>query len=175
MNSRILFVGELEELKTSLDRMECQWDMVFTQNGPDALETLSATDFDVVVADTDIPGTDSSVLLNDISERHPDILGDELADLGHGFSASRSHLFHNVKVKRRRARQGLHLGEAGGEGFVHHDAPQRESSGYLRFQKFRIARLPQALMCGCYGLRQVPVFSQKHHANRLRMLFTDIV
>jgi len=74
MKSRILFVGDLDDLQASLDRMSCQWDMAFIQNGTDALETLSKGPFDVVVADMQISGINSPDFFNQISEQHPKII-----------------------------------------------------------------------------------------------------
>ena len=74
MKSRILFVGDLDDLPGSLDRMHCQWDMAFIQNGTDALETLSKGPFDVVVADMQISGITSSDFFNQISEQYPQII-----------------------------------------------------------------------------------------------------
>lgn len=47
------------------------WDMKFVESGPDALDCLAASPFDVVVSDMRMPGMDGSELLHAISDRHP--------------------------------------------------------------------------------------------------------
>jgi HD-like signal output (HDOD) protein len=74
MKSRILFVGKLEDLRTSLDRMRCQWELEFTESSADALLALSIRPYDVVVADRDIHDTDSTELFHKITEEHPKII-----------------------------------------------------------------------------------------------------
>ncbi len=78
MKRRILFVDNdpnvLHGLKRMLRPMRHEWNMVFTENGEDALDHLSKGPFDVVVTDIKMPGIDGVRLLTEIMKRHPQIV-----------------------------------------------------------------------------------------------------
>jgi HD-like signal output (HDOD) protein len=58
-------------LRHLLADMQDQWCMEFVSNGAQALQLLSATPFDVVVADLEMPGIDGEQLLLDVMHRAP--------------------------------------------------------------------------------------------------------
>ena len=72
---KILFVDDevkvLEGLRRMLRSLRRDWDMVFVENGPDALDRLAMSSFDVVVSDMRMPGMDGSELLQQIANCHP--------------------------------------------------------------------------------------------------------
>jgi HD-like signal output (HDOD) protein len=72
---RILFVDDepmiLQALQRMLRPMRGEWEMVFAEGGPAALEALAARPFDVVVTDMRMPGMDGAELLRAVRDRHP--------------------------------------------------------------------------------------------------------
>jgi len=80
VKSRILFVGDLDGLQKSLERMQRQWDMAFTQSGREALKTLAKRSFEVVVADSQVSEIKSVDLFNQICKQDPKIIRVMLLD-----------------------------------------------------------------------------------------------
>lgn len=78
MAKKILFVDDepniLQGLQRMLRGMRQEWDMAFASGGEEALETLSKSDFDVVVTDMRMPGIDGAHLLQEVTNRHPQII-----------------------------------------------------------------------------------------------------
>lgn len=74
---KILFVDDeariLEGLRRMLRSMRNEWDMIFVDNGPAALEEMTKQDFDVIVSDMRMPGMDGSQLLNRVKNEHPEV------------------------------------------------------------------------------------------------------
>jgi HD-like signal output (HDOD) protein/CheY-like chemotaxis protein len=74
----VLFVDDeanvLQALRRSLRRKAGEWDMVFAGSGPEALETMAARPFDIVVTDMRMPGMDGAQLLLEVRRRHPDAI-----------------------------------------------------------------------------------------------------
>jgi len=75
---RVLFVDDepnvLSGLRRMLRPMQRDWDMHFAHGGAEALEALTSTPFDVVVADMRMPGIDGAALLAEVSRMHPRIV-----------------------------------------------------------------------------------------------------
>ncbi len=73
---RILLVDDeplvLAELKRDLGDACADWDMSFAESGAKALELMTQSAFDVVVADDVMPGTTGAKLLNYVAEQFPD-------------------------------------------------------------------------------------------------------
>ena len=64
---KILFVDDqpsvLEETQIATQDMRLEWDMSFVQSADEAMELIDERDFDVVVTDMRMPGTDGAELL----------------------------------------------------------------------------------------------------------------
>ena len=75
MNKRILFVDDepmvLQGLQRSLHGMRSEWEMAFASSGPEALETMAGSHFDVVITDMRMPGMDGAQLLDQVKKRFP--------------------------------------------------------------------------------------------------------
>ena len=75
MKKRILFVDDemlvLEGLQRMLRPMRAEWDMVFVDNGPKALELMAQAPFDVVISDMRMPGMNGAELLAEVLKRFP--------------------------------------------------------------------------------------------------------
>ncbi len=73
MSNRILFVDDepklLKGLERSLRGMRDQWEMHFVTGGPEALEAMARTPFDVVISDMRMPGMDGAQLLDLVRKR----------------------------------------------------------------------------------------------------------
>ena len=73
---RILFVDDEPKILGGLRRMlrslRNEWEMEFAHSGPEALDRLAASAFDVVVSDMRMPGMDGTQLLSEVRELHPD-------------------------------------------------------------------------------------------------------
>ncbi len=79
MNSqKILFVDDepqiLEGIQDLLRRQRKEWDMTFVTSGEAALKALEQQPFDVIVSDMRMPGMDGAMLLEQVRERHPEVL-----------------------------------------------------------------------------------------------------
>lgn len=75
---RILFVDDESRILEGLQRMlrPCrkQWEMTFVNSGSEALATLAASSYDVIVSDMRMPGMDGAQLLKSVSERYPGMI-----------------------------------------------------------------------------------------------------
>ena len=75
---RILFVDDepniLDGLRRMLFPMRKQWDMVFADSAPQAMEDLALEQFDVIVTDMRMPGTDGAELLDQVSKDFPEMV-----------------------------------------------------------------------------------------------------
>jgi len=78
MLKRVLFVDDepnvLDGLRRMLRPLRQEWDMAFASNGPEALEVLGTTAFDVIVTDMRMPGMDGAELLAHVRGRHPRVV-----------------------------------------------------------------------------------------------------
>lgn len=74
-NKRILFVDDeplvLQGLQRSLRGMRGEWEVEFAASGPEALETMARSPFDVVITDMRMPGMDGAQLLYQVKRRFP--------------------------------------------------------------------------------------------------------
>jgi HD-like signal output (HDOD) protein len=74
----ILFVDDEPDVLQGLQRVLMDkiddWDMVFVDNGKEALEILERQHIDVIVSDMRMPGIDGANLLHQVHERHPDVV-----------------------------------------------------------------------------------------------------
>jgi len=72
---RILFVDDeskvLQGLRRMLRSLRREWDMEFAEGGPEALDRLAASPFDVVVTDMRMPGMDGAQLLDEVMKLYP--------------------------------------------------------------------------------------------------------
>ena len=75
---RILFVDDdariLESLRRMLRHCRNEWEMVFVQSGPEALEELRSQNFDVIVSDVRMPGMDGIQLLEHVQKDFPGMI-----------------------------------------------------------------------------------------------------
>jgi HD-like signal output (HDOD) protein len=75
VKKRILFVDDevlvLEGLQRMLRPMRAEWDMVFVDNGPKALELMAEGPFDVIISDMRMPGMNGAELLAEVLKRFP--------------------------------------------------------------------------------------------------------
>ncbi len=71
----ILFVDDEEKVLDGLRRMlyslRQEWDMGFVQSAAEALEALKKKEYDVVVSDMRMPGTDGAELLEIVKQQYP--------------------------------------------------------------------------------------------------------
>lgn len=76
--TRILFVDDeqrvLDGLRRSVYALRTEWQADFACGSADALKILELRQFDVIVTDMRMPGTDGSALLQHVMERHPELL-----------------------------------------------------------------------------------------------------
>jgi putative nucleotidyltransferase with HDIG domain len=76
--NRILFVDDepnvLEGLRRMLYSLRNEWDMKFVSSGTEALRCLSAAPFDVLVTDVRMPGMNGIELLQEVIQRHPQVI-----------------------------------------------------------------------------------------------------
>ncbi|MGK7346318.1 MAG: HDOD domain-containing protein [Candidatus Nitrospinota bacterium M3_3B_026] len=74
----VLFVDDepkiLDGLRRMLRGMRGKWDMAFAKSGPEALQMLAEEPFDVIVTDMRMPGMDGAQLLDEVSNRYPQIV-----------------------------------------------------------------------------------------------------
>lgn len=74
---RILFVDDeasvLDGLRRMLRKERGEWEMDFATSGPQALEKLAQTPFDVIVTDMQMPGMTGADLLERTVEVHPEV------------------------------------------------------------------------------------------------------
>ncbi len=78
MPKRLLFVDDdpmvLDGLRRTLHRMRQEWDMQFVGSAAAALEALDKEPYDAVVSDMRMPLMDGAQLLEEIKQRHPDVV-----------------------------------------------------------------------------------------------------
>jgi len=74
----ILFVDDepniLQGLQRALRPLRHEWDMAFVGSGPEALDLLVTSPFDVIVSDMRMPGMDGAQLLTAVMHLHPEIV-----------------------------------------------------------------------------------------------------
>lgn len=74
---RILFVDDevhvIEGLRRMLRKQRNEWDMVFASSGTEALATMEAAPFDVIVTDMQMPGMNGAEVLERVLQTHPDM------------------------------------------------------------------------------------------------------
>ncbi|NCC52144.1 MAG: HDOD domain-containing protein [Spartobacteria bacterium] len=72
---KILFVDDdqnvLDGLRRMLRPMRAEWDMRFTDSGPNGLQLMENEPFDVVVSDMRMPGMDGAQFLNEVMRLYP--------------------------------------------------------------------------------------------------------
>jgi len=75
MNKRILFVDDepmiLQGIQHSLRGMRAEWEVELANSGPQALEAMAQTPFDVVITDMRMPGMDGAQLLDLVKTKFP--------------------------------------------------------------------------------------------------------
>jgi HD-like signal output (HDOD) protein len=75
---RILFVDDQENVLHGIQRMlrpmRNEWDIVTATSGPQALDLLAGSSFDVIVSDMRMPGMDGAQLLGEVRARHPRVV-----------------------------------------------------------------------------------------------------
>ena len=78
MKKKILFVDDEEMVLDGLKRMlrpyRSEWDMAFVDSGHKALDLLSQSEFDVIVADMRMPEMNGATLLNTVMKKYPRIV-----------------------------------------------------------------------------------------------------
>ena len=74
----ILFVDDEPKLLDGLRRMLFRygdlWDIEFASSGAEALQALSASNFDVIIADMRMPGMNGAELLNEVARLYPQMV-----------------------------------------------------------------------------------------------------
>lgn len=77
MKKRIIFVDDesnlLQGLKRMLRKKHDDWDMIFVDNGDQALRELDKNRYDIIVTDYKMPGMDGLELLERVKGSHPEI------------------------------------------------------------------------------------------------------
>jgi len=75
VSKRILFVDDeplvLQGIQRSLRSARHEWEMEFANSGPEALEMMGRSPFDVVITDMRMPGMDGAQLLEEVKSRFP--------------------------------------------------------------------------------------------------------
>lgn len=78
MRKRLLFVDDermvLDGLRRALWSMRNEWEMVFVCNGAAALEALDREPFDAIISDMRMPSMDGVQLLEQVKERHGELV-----------------------------------------------------------------------------------------------------
>ncbi|MEW5847940.1 MAG: response regulator [Myxococcota bacterium] len=78
VKKRILFVDDepmiLAGLQNTLRPLRREWDTVFVDSGAAALDQLAAAPFDVIVSDMRMPRMDGATLLQQVHQRHPQVV-----------------------------------------------------------------------------------------------------
>lgn len=78
MKQHILFVDDEPNILRGLRRMlyplRNNWEMVFAENGREALGRLGESSYDVIVSDMRMPGMDGAHLLSEVRQRYPHIV-----------------------------------------------------------------------------------------------------
>ena len=102
MKKSILFVDDdariLDGLRRMLLEKRREWNMLFTESGPAALEIMDSTPVDVIVTDMRMPGMDGAKLLMKVQKLHPETIRIVLSGysekefLGQAFLPSQQYL-----------------------------------------------------------------------------------
>ena len=75
---KIMFVDGEERVLSGLRRilrpLHEEWDICFASSGEEALAAAAATEFDLIVSEIRMPGMDGVSLLDEVRERHPDVV-----------------------------------------------------------------------------------------------------
>lgn len=75
---RVLFVDDDRHILDGLQRMlygrRKEWEMSFVTSGDEALRSLDASNFDVIVTDMRMPALDGATLLEQVQKRHPGVI-----------------------------------------------------------------------------------------------------
>jgi HD-like signal output (HDOD) protein len=75
LKQQILFVDDepmvLQGLQRILRPLRGEWDMVFAEGGPQALELMATHAFDVIISDMRMPGMNGADLLKEVLRHHP--------------------------------------------------------------------------------------------------------
>ncbi|MGA8540693.1 MAG: response regulator [Terriglobales bacterium] len=78
MPKQILFVDDddliLNGLRRALHGMRQEWEMHFVDNPVTALKTMDERDYDAIVSDMRMPQIDGAQLLEQVKERHPNVV-----------------------------------------------------------------------------------------------------
>lgn len=75
---RVVFVDDEQRVLDGLEMMmfeqEDEWEILFFDNGSEALTYMDANDVDVIVSDMRMPGMTGEQLLREVAERHPEVV-----------------------------------------------------------------------------------------------------
>jgi HD-like signal output (HDOD) protein len=75
MKTRILFVDDeplmLQLIRSLFESVNAEWDVAFAGGGPEALASMAAQPFDVVVSDMRMAGMSGAELFSHVQKRHP--------------------------------------------------------------------------------------------------------
>jgi DNA-binding NtrC family response regulator len=78
MRKRVLFVDDEQKVLDALQRMlrpmRDKWDMSFVSSGQNALASLGAEPFDVLITDMRMPGMDGVQLLKEVRNGYPEVV-----------------------------------------------------------------------------------------------------
>jgi putative nucleotidyltransferase with HDIG domain len=78
MPKRLLFVDDeimvLDGLRRALHGMRLEWEMNFVDSAAAALQALEQDPYDAIVTDMRMPVTDGAQLLEQVKQRHPDVI-----------------------------------------------------------------------------------------------------
>jgi putative nucleotidyltransferase with HDIG domain len=78
MKRHLLFVDDeinvLEGLRRMLRGQQSEWDMHFAGSGVEALQIMETTPMDIIVADITMPGMNGIQLLEQVTDRYPNII-----------------------------------------------------------------------------------------------------
>jgi HD-like signal output (HDOD) protein/CheY-like chemotaxis protein len=78
MPKRLLFVDDetmvLDGLRRALHGMRQEWDMHFVEGAAAALQALEQAPYDAIVSDMRMPVMDGAQLLEQVKQRHPDVI-----------------------------------------------------------------------------------------------------
>ena len=78
MSKRLLFVDDealvLNGLRRALHGMRQEWDMHFVDSGAAALQALDQEAYDAIITDMRMPVMDGAQLLEQVKQRHPNVI-----------------------------------------------------------------------------------------------------
>jgi HD-like signal output (HDOD) protein len=97
MSKRLLFVDDeamiLDGLRRSLHGMRQEWDMHFVDSGACALDALDRDAYDAIITDMRMPVMDGAQLLEQVKERHPEVVRIVLSG-----QSSREAIFRSIAL-----------------------------------------------------------------------------